>query len=378
MKSKRTGKSTERNRDSDKYLIPILAKTIDVLDCFRNEEESLNLKEIIQRTSLPHTTAYRILHTLVARDYLNQTGHLYRLNQLRRRLKFGFANLSTKISLAVEIQESLEDAAAAAGIDLIVWDNDRDAERALRNAEEMAKQRVDIAIEFQLFEHVAPVITDIFARARIPVISIVNPHHSSLYLGVNNYRAGFSAGIALADHATTYWGGKVDALLLLESRPAGRTVQSRLIGVWRGVDSKLGTLNQNSVHHLDSGGDKVTSRNAVENFVRKRSARNILIAGINDETAIGASEAAKKIRGSRDVAIVGHGGSPEMIKMVSDPASPCIGTVSFRPELYGPELVSFAFLTLRGESTNPAHYIEHELIGKDSAIPAVAAEHAVS
>ena len=377
MKSRRTG-NTERNRDSDKYLIPILAKTIDVLDCFRNEEESLNLKEIIQRTNLPHTTAYRILHTLVARDYLNQTGHLYRLNQLRRRLKFGFANLSTKISLAVEIQESLEKAAAAAGIDLLVWDNDRNADKALSNAEEMANKGVDIAIEFQLFEQVAPVIADIFARARIPAISIVNPHHSSLYLGVDNYRAGFSAGMVLADYAIKHWRGRVDALLLLESRPAGRTVQSRLIGVCRGVESRLGELRQSSVHHLDSGGDQVTSRNAVEQFVRKRSAKTILIAGINDETAIGAAEATKKVGGSRDVAIIGHGGSPEMIKMVGDPASSCIGTVSFHPELYGPELVRFALMALRGKSTTPAHYIEHEIIGKSSAVSAALAQHVAS
>jgi ribose transport system substrate-binding protein len=377
MNSRRNGKSKDTNRETDKYLIPILAKTIDVLDCFRNEEESLNLKEIIQRTHLPHTTAYRILHTLVARDYLNQTGHLYRLNQMRRRLKFGFANLSTQISLAVEIQESLEKATAAAGVDLIVWDNDRNADRALRNAEEMAKERVDIAIEFQLFEQVAPVIADLFARARIPVISIVNPHHSSLYLGVDNYRAGFSAGMVLADYATRHWGGEVDALLLLESRPAGRTVQSRLIGVWRGIENKLGTLRQNSVHHLDSGGDKATSRSAVKHFLRKRSAKSILIAGINDETAIGAAEAAKKVCGSRDIAIVGHGGSAEMIKMVADPTSPCIGTVSFHPELYGPELVTFSFLTLRGKSTTPAHYIHHELVRKDLLVPSALSEHAI-
>ena len=376
MKSRRSGKKTPTNRESDKYLIPILAKTIDVLDCFRNEEESLNLKEIIERTHLPHTTAYRILHTLVARDYLNQTGHLYRLNQLRRRLKFGFANLSTQISLAVEIQESLEKATAAAGVDLIVWDNDRNADRALSNAEEMAKARVDIAIEFQLFEQVAPVIADIFARARIPVISIVNPHHSSLYLGVDNYRAGYSAGLALADYATKHWGGQVDALLLLESRPAGRTVQSRLIGVLRGVEGRLGPLGQNSVHHIDSGGDKATSRKAVEQFVRKRSG-SILVAGINDETAIGAAEAATKVRGNRDIAIVGHGGSPEMIEMVADPTSPCIGTVSFHPELYGPELIAFAFLTLRGKSTTPVHYIEHELVRKESLASSALAEHAI-
>ena len=366
MKSRRGGKKPEVNRESDKYLVPVVAKTIDLLDCFRAEGESLNLKEIIERTRLPHTTAYRILHTLVARDYLNQTGHLYRLNKLRRRLKFGFANLSTQISLAVEIQRSVEKATAAAGVDLVVWDNDRNAEKTMRNAEEMAEGRVDIAIEFQLFEQVAPVIADIFARARIPMISIVNPHHSSLYVGVNNYRAGFSAGVALANYAAKRWGGEADALLLLESPPAGRSVQSRLTGVWRGIESRLGALPPKSVHHLDSGGDKTTSRIAVEDFLRRRSAKNVLIAGINDESAIGAAQAARQAGGNRDIAIIGHGGSSEMIAMVADPDGPCIGTVFFHPELYGPELISFAFLTLRGKSTTPAHYIDHEFLGKDS------------
>src|SRR5208337_1203633 len=189
--------------------------------------QALNLKEVIQKTGLPHTTVFRILHTLVSREYLTQTGHLYRINKSRRRLRFGFA---------VEIQRSLEKATAAAGIDLVVWDNDRDADKAIKNAEEMSAQNVDLAIEFQLFEQVAPVIADVFARAGIPVISIVNPHHGSLYVGVDNYRAGFSAGVALGEYAAKHWRDKIDALLLLESPPAGRTVQSRLVGVLRGVE----------------------------------------------------------------------------------------------------------------------------------------------
>jgi ribose transport system substrate-binding protein len=353
------------NRQSDRYLVPIVAKTIDLLDCFAGDGEALNLKEIIQRTGLPHTTAYRILHTLVSRDYLTQNGHLYRINKLRRRLKFGFANLSTHISIAVEIEHSLRSATAAAGIDLLAWDNDRNADRAIQNAEEIAKRKVDLVIEFQLFENVAPIIADIFSRAHIPVISVVNPHHGSLYLGVDNYRAGFSAGVALAEYAAKQWRGKIDTLLLLESPPAGRTVQSRLIGAWRGLESKLGSLPSKSVQHVDSGGNKETAMAAVMTFLRKNSSKNILIAAINDETAIGAAQASMEARGSRNIAIVGHGGSAEMCDLIAEPKSPCIGTVSFHPELYGPELVTFGLRILRGRSAAPTHYIAHEFLGKD-------------
>jgi ribose transport system substrate-binding protein len=365
MRSKEHQRVTRATRATDRYLVPIVARTIDLLDCFRTDREALTLKEVVERTGMPHTTAFRILHTLVSREYLTQSGHLYRINKSRKRLKFGFANLSTKIALAVEIQQSLEKATAAAGIDLVVWDNDRDADKAIKNAEEMLNQNLDIAIEFQLFEQVAPVIADIFGRKGIPVISVVNPHHGSLYVGVDNYRAGFSAGQALGDFAAKHWKGRVDNLLLLESPPAGLTVQSRLVGVLRGFESICGPLSDRSVRRIDSGGSRETSKAIVSRFLKRNGSKRLLIAGINDETAIGASEAAIECRLDKGLAIVGHGGSPEMCEMVADRSNPCIGTVSFFPELYGGELVDFAQLVLAGKSSSPNHYIKHGFIGKD-------------
>jgi ribose transport system substrate-binding protein len=365
MKSKVNKSGTRTTRATDRYLVPIVARTIDLLDCFRTDREALTLKEVVERTGMPHTTAFRILHTLVTRDYLTQSGHLYRINKSRKRLKFGFANLSTRIALAREIQRSLEEATAAAGIDLVVWDNDRDADKAIKNAEEMSNQNLDVAIEFQLFEHVAPVIADIFGRRGVPVISVVNPHHGSLYLGVDNYRAGFSAGQALGDYAAKHWKGRVDSLILLESPPAGRTVQSRLVGVLRGFESKCGTLSEKVVRRIDSGGDRETSRASVRRFLKRNGSKRLVIAGINDETAIGASEAAIECGLSKGLAIVGHGGSPEMCELVADRSNPCIGTVSFHPELYGGELVEFAQRVLAGKSSSPSHYIKHGFIGKD-------------
>lgn len=368
MDQKRNGKAAETSRKTDKYWVPIVAKTIDLLDCFGPEEESLTLEEVVQRTGIPHTTAYRILHTLVSRDFLRQAGRRYRLNRLRKRLKLGFANLSKQISLAVEIERSLETAAAAAGIDLLIWDNDRNADTAIKNAEAMMRSKIDIGIEFQLFEHVAPVIADIFSRSGTPLISVVNPHHGTLYFGVDNYRAGFSAGMALAEHASKRWKSQADVVLLLESPRAGRTVQSRLIGVLRGIEERLGPQAEEFVEHVDGGGDKATSRGAVKSFLRRHPRKKVLIAGINDESAIGAVEAAQP--GSGEYAIAGHGGSAEIKEIISDADSPCIGTVSFHAELYGPGLVSFVVPTLQGRSATPVHYIAHEFIGKEPATQA--------
>lgn len=365
MKNKDEVKILDSSRKVDKYWIPIIARTIDLLDCFASANKPLTLEEVVKATGIPHTTAYRVLHTLVLRDYLNRSGRQYRLNQMRRRLKFGFANLSKQVCLAVEIEESLRAAATSAGIDLMVWDNDRNADLAIENAKEMAASKVDLAIEFQLFENVAPVISDIFTRSEIPLISLVNPHHGTVYFGVNNYRAGFSAGTALADYAQRHWKSQIDALLLLESPRGGRTIQSRLVGALQGIQERLGPLSEKDIHHLDGGGEKSTSRAAVAGFLKSKTRKRVIVVGINDESAIGAIEAADQARYGTELAVVGHGGSKEIIDLAADPYSPCIGTVCFHPERYGPDLLSFAVPIVRGRSAPVVHYVPHEFLGKE-------------
>ena len=354
------------SRRVDKYWVPIIGKALDLLDCFESANDSLTLEEIVRRTGIAHTTAFRILHTLVTRDYLSQSGRQYRLSRLRKKLTFGFANLSKHVFLAVEIQASMEKAAAAAGIDLLIWDNDRNPDTAIHNAEQMARQKLDLAVEFQLSEQAGPVISDIFSRAGIPLISIVNPHHGTVYFGVNNFRAGVSAGIALADYATRMWKGKIDAVLLLESPMAGRTTHSRTVGVLRGIEERRGQLPKEIIHHVDGGGDRAKSKAATVAFLRTLKGRNrVLIVGINDESAIGACEAVSGASGSLEAAVVGHGGSPAILELVADRKSPCIGTVSFHPELYGPDLLNFALPIVQGKSAPVYHYVPHEFIGKN-------------
>jgi ribose transport system substrate-binding protein len=367
MKTPEDNPKDEESRRIDKYWVPIVGKTLDLLACFESSDESLTLEQVVSRTGIAHTSAFRILHTLVTRNYISQTGRKYRLTRMRRKLTFGFANLSTQVSLAVEIQASLKRAAAAAGIKLIVWNNDRSPETAIQNAEEMVKSKLDLAIEFQISERAAPVISDIFLRAGVPLISIVNPHHNTVYFGVNNFRAGVTAGTALYDHALRAWKGKFDALVLLESPLAGRTTQSRTVGVLRGIEERHGPLPKEIVHHLDGGGDKEKSKAAMQAFLRTlKGNEKLLVVGINDESAIGSVSALNAAAGSVAAAVVGHGGSPDILKLIADRKSPCIGTVSFHAEQYGENLINFSVPILQGKSAPVYHYVSHEFIGRNN------------
>ncbi len=245
MKQNGSDLKVQSSRKTDKYWVPVVAKTIDILDCFRSDLEELTLEQVVQRTNVPHTTAYRILHTLVCREYLLQSRRTYRLNRSRRRLKLGFANLSRHVSLAVEI-ETEPAASGRRTREFNFWSGTTTARPKLRSR--MRKpwwtRKWTWRSSFSSIEQSAPVIADYFARAHIPLISVVNPHHGTYYFGVNNYRAGHSAGRQLAEYAAERWHGKPDAVLLLESPHAGRTVQSRLIGVVQGIEERLGHLGR--------------------------------------------------------------------------------------------------------------------------------------
>ena len=350
--------------ETRKYDIPVLAKALDLLDCFDPQGQPMTLAEVVKKTRISQTTAFRILHTLCSRGYVQRTGNEYRLNRLRRRPVLGFANCSRHIALAVDIQNSLEAAAHARGINLVTWDNNRDAEMALSNAKEMVEQKVDIAIEFQLYEQISSVILDTFSRASIPLIALINPIYGAQYFGVDNYRAGLSAGIALGEYAKRYWEAPPASIVLIESPRAGRTVQSRLTGAIRAIEHRFGSLNGIPIEHVDGAGERQASRAAMTAYFRERSAKRAIVIGINDESAIGAAEALTGSKG--EIAIAGFGGSAEILDLIDAQTTPCIGTVSFHAESYGAALINFALPPSQHRPAGPVCYMPHEYIDKET------------
>ena len=57
-----------KRRAVEKYLVPVTAKTLDIREAFRSPDDELILQQVIEASGVPHTTAYRILFTLVHRE----------------------------------------------------------------------------------------------------------------------------------------------------------------------------------------------------------------------------------------------------------------------------------------------------------------------
>ncbi len=153
----------------------------------------------------------------------------------RDRIKFGFAGQSQESAFSRAIADGIEAAAAGANISLLIADNHDSAKTAVRNAERFVRERVDLVIEFQTDEHVAPVVSAKLLEANIPIVAVEIPHPGATYYGANNYSAGEMGGKFLGRWAREHWRAAVDEVLLLELSMAGPLPRSRLVGIVDGL-----------------------------------------------------------------------------------------------------------------------------------------------
>jgi ribose transport system substrate-binding protein len=346
------------------YLIPVLSKALDILELLHSESQPKSLEEIYQRTNISKTTVYRILKTFTHRGYLAQSENgLYRLVTRPRKLRFGFGGESSEMPFSEAVRESLAAAAGSAGVDLLVLDNKYDAATAVRNAEEFVKQAVDLVIEFQIDQRIAPVIADKIHQAGIPLVAVDIPHPHAMFFGVDNFRVGFEAGALLAQHARNEWGGRVSWALGLDIQEAGPLVQSRMTGAFAGIRSKLPNLPDSKFVLLNAGGLRGKSHRMMKEFLRRHSGEpGILVAAATDTSGLGALQAVREAKKEKDVVIVGQDCIPEALDEMEVPGSPFIGSVSHEAGSYGPQLIQLGLAILNGQTLPPYHYVRHRVV----------------
>jgi ribose transport system substrate-binding protein len=346
------------------YLIPILSKALDILELLEGEKRPITLEAIYQRSHISKTSVYRILKTFVHRGYVAQSPDgSYRLVSRPKKMRFGFAGQSAEMPFSEAVTSSLRAAAAASGVELIVRDNRYDADTAVKNAKEFVAEGVDLVIEFQIEEHVAPYLAHIISRAGLPLIAIDIPHPHASYFGVDNFQVGFEAGELLAQHAISKWKKKVDWVLGLDVAEAGSLVQSRITGAFEGVRSLLPEVAEELFIRLDGRGMRETSARVVSEFL-KRHARSdrILIAAATDTSALGALQATMDAQREKNIAIVGQDCIPEVLEEMKKPQSPIIGSISHEAQTYGPRLIQLGVTILRGHTVPPYNYVQHRVV----------------
>jgi ribose transport system substrate-binding protein len=354
------------NPSHSRYIVKSLVHASEVLSAFRSDREVLRLRDVVARTGFNKGLCFRLLYTLHACGFLEKIGqNQYRvISNLRphRRFRIGYAAHGQDSSFSTEVTASLARAAETAHVELVVLDNRYNAKVALRNAEQLVREEVDLAIEFQADEAVAPAITQRLLEAHIPVIAIDIPHPGATYFGANNYEAGLIGGRHLGRWAKSHWDGEIEEVLMVDISRAGSVPQARIRGMVAGIHEILRHADQVRVLHLDGDGQFKTTLDCVRKHLRASKAKRILVGAATDPSALGALRAFQEAGRAHDCAVLGHNAEPDGRAELREPRTRLIGSVAYFPEKYGPGVIRLALDILGGKATPPAVFIKHQLI----------------
>lgn len=288
----------------------------------------------------------------------------YLVHDRETKYVIGFANQSEQLPFAVDVRRGLEQAVKDfMSVDLVVADNALSAERALHIADQLIRRKVDLAVEYQIDFKTGSLIMDKFKRAGIPVIAVDIPMVGATFFGVDNYRAGHMAGLALGDWLKQHWQGNFDALVVLEESRAGPLPEARIQGQLDGLEESIGSIPDEKVIFLESGNTSSFSEAQVKKVLENDpDPCRFAVICFNDDAAIGALRAARRLGREEDVAIVGQGADRRVREVLREDNPRIIGSTAYRPEQYGEKLLELALKILNGESVPPAVYIDHVFI----------------
>jgi ribose transport system substrate-binding protein len=354
---------TTEKRDNSRYKLETVARACTILRQFADSQQSLSLGEVVERTGLERTIAFRILKTLEQEGLLRRPeGRRYFSNVnilTQKRFRIGYASENSD-SFSQAVTQGIRLAASHHHIELIEVENLYSAKAALRNAQKLVERKVDLAIEFQVYERIGSQLSALYEQASIPVIAIEIPQPGAIFFGIDNHRVGQLAGKALVKAAQEHWHGEIDELLLLDLEIAGSLPHLRVSGAEASVRKSLPGSYQ--ILHLDSRGEMERSFELVRHHIQFSPKRKTLICGVNDPAVLGALRAFSEVGRSSFCLALGVGAFPEARRELRSPQTRLIGSIATFPERYGDNLIQLALEILHHKQVPPAVYAPIQLI----------------
>jgi ribose transport system substrate-binding protein len=354
----------------DRYLVKSLVHASEILWAFQHTGEALRLRDVMDRTGFGKGMCFRLLFTLRHCGFLEKVeNNRYRLTSEARRRKhyrIGYGAQGQDSSFAREVHTGLIAAAERERVELIAVDNRYQAKTALKNAELLIREHVDLVIEFQTDDAVAPAIASRYREADIPMIAIDIPHPGATYFGANNYEAGLLAGRHLARWTKQCWDGHVDEIVLLELPRAGSLPASRMRGVLTGIREILHAAADCPVVSIDGDGQFKTTLERTRKHLRESRGQRILVGAVNDSSALGAARAFQESGRDDACAIVGQNAEPDARAELRQPRTPLIASVGYFPEKYGDGLIRLALQILARRVVPPAVFVKHQIVTREN------------
>lgn len=355
-----------KSSNHGRYMVKSLVHASRVLESFQSAGDVLRLRDVVGRTGFNKGMCFRLLYTLHQCGFLDKVGeNHYRLaSEVRRRRLFriGYAAQGQDTSFDREVRLGLVRAAEREHIELLVVDNRYQPKIALRSADYLIKEAVDLVIEFQTDEGIAPAIASKYMQASIPFIAIDIPHPGATYFGANNYQAGLLGGHYLGRWAKRHWAGEADEVLLIELQRAGSLPKARMRGMSAGIAEVIRLGERCRTVSIDGDGQFQTALERVRKHLRESKSRRTLVGAANDPSALGALRAFQEAGRANECAVVGNNAEPEARVELRTHNTRLIASVAFFPEKYGEGLIRLALDILARKAVPPAVFTSHQVI----------------
>ncbi len=287
-----------------------------------------------------------------------------------------FANATEEPSVTLEgtgftgrdVRESLALTVRRYPIDLVFYDNQRNGARAAANARDAVTRNVDLYIEY-LHDAVANVtVGEILHQARIPVLAVNTPVPGAPLYTADNVEAGRLAGEALGQFGAATWRAQSTVAVLVGALEAtSDRIPDRAQGVREGLRRYLPQIR---VVALDTQGNPAQVGPLLGRVLASQPGTKILVAAMDDSTALSAKTALEAAGRLPEAAVVSHGADRSVHggmndKKEIDPnsrGSVLIGSVAFFLDRYGEDLIPLALRMLQGGAVPPRTTTRHVLI----------------
>ncbi len=290
--------------------------------------------------------------------------------------RLAFANINETPGVRIEglgftgldVRRSFELAARTLPIDIIYYDNAGDAETAVSNAVDAISQKVDLLIEYNAETSANPEIARRTTAAGIPVLAINYPVGSAPLYTADNLAAGQIAGHALGAFSKQSWPDDSPvAAILGDMGDPSDGMALRIKGITEGLQAEIAGID---LTQLDTGGQPQRGDGLLSKFLMRQPRRKVLVATLDDLTALSARAAVEVSLRINDCVIVSqgldrsvHGGASE--KKEIDPAnraSVVLGSVAYYLDRYGYEVLPLAMRMLKNELVPARTVTRHILV----------------
>jgi ribose transport system substrate-binding protein len=294
----------------------------------------------------------------------------------RRRFRIAFANLNDDPATRVEglgftgaeVRRSFELAARTLPVDMIYYDNASNPEAAVANAEDAVGHKVDLLIEYNSDLDGNAEIGRKLRAAGIPVLAVNYPVPGAPFYGADNLAAGRIAGKALGEFARQNWADQsVVAVIAGDLGDSAAYIAQRVQGITEGLRKDLPDI---ALTQFDTSGNPVRLDGLLSKFLLLQTRRKVLVATLDDLTALAAKGAIERAARIGDCVIVSqgldknvHGGAND--KKEIDPGNRggiILGSVAYYIDRYGYGVLPLAMKILQGNEVAERTITQHILV----------------